>query len=295
MVRFLIRILFLLVVCAPYGILAVLLWSDLSDKADLIRVSKQKLNRYSKVVEQIDANDPEMPYFRQDQGLVANYVRSEVLYREALSYGLDKDDERIKQRLAEKMYVYFLEIARNKVKVSRKDVLTYFREHKDDYYLPAKLSFAHVYYGSQNKDLTLIEALAVEKLAELNLNAEMYSNAANHGDKFPSQAIYRLVGREDIINTFGVDFAEQIEKLGVVPNHWSGPILSRHGFHLVTMVERLEGRYPMLEEVETRVRRDTEQHLLKVAVDRELAKLQADYSIALDEALPEPLLAKFRR
>lgn len=80
---------------------------EASDTQQII-VNKSKLELLSSVFMEensIPPNDKEI------QELLENYIREEVLSREAIAIGLDKDDRIIRHRLAQKMQYLFEDVA----------------------------------------------------------------------------------------------------------------------------------------------------------------------------------------
>ena len=61
--------------------------------------------------------------------IINNLVEEEILYREALNLGLEKDDRIIKRRLAQK--ISFLKQESIKEAFTKEDVIKYFNENKE--------------------------------------------------------------------------------------------------------------------------------------------------------------------
>ena len=81
--------------------------------------------------------------------LISDYVRSEVLFREAMALELDSNDEIIRRRMIQKME-YVAQGFYDEIVPLSKDML---REHyelnREDYRLPAEGTFTHVFVGSR--------------------------------------------------------------------------------------------------------------------------------------------------
>ena len=76
--------------------------------------------------------------------IINNLVEEEILYREALNLGLEKDDRIIKRRLAQK--ISFLKQESIKEAFTKEDVLKYFNENKEKYFIDSVFTFTPVSY-----------------------------------------------------------------------------------------------------------------------------------------------------
>lgn len=288
--RILVFVLKYLVILTPYMILAALFWTKVEDDPRKITVNRKNVANYSKHINSLkDKDKNSVPFIDDALSDAQQFVRSEVLFREALDFGLDQGDQAIKYRLAKKMYMYFLEIERNKLEVTEKDVLKYFKNHKEDYYIEPTITFAHVFFGVKNRDFDLAEQLANEKVYYLNENATTFAEAVDHGEKFAFQTNYVRKDGKYIAKHFGEDFTQKLFQLDKNLTRWFGPFVSRHGAHAVMVIDRTYGRYPRLEDVATRVKRDTERYKLKMRVDKKIADLQEAYEINVDRNVPKSL------
>ena len=75
----------------------------------------------------------------------ADFVREEVLYREALALGLDRDDLVVRRRLVQKMEMLAL---RDAPGISESDLMDHYLAHRADYALPESVSFRHVFFSA---------------------------------------------------------------------------------------------------------------------------------------------------
>ena len=85
------------------------------------------------------------------QRLVDDYVRGEVLYREALALDLDRNDPIIRRRLMQKMD-YLAQGFYDEIEPLTEDDLTAFYEaNREDYRKPASATFTHVFVSSEKR------------------------------------------------------------------------------------------------------------------------------------------------
>ena len=75
------------------------------------------------------------PTAAESDRFVADFVREEVLYREALALGLDRDDLVVRRRLVHKMEMLAL---RDAPGVTEPDLIDYYLAHRADYTLPSR-------------------------------------------------------------------------------------------------------------------------------------------------------------
>src|SRR6186713_1691045 len=82
------------------------------------------------------------------RGLVEAHIREEVLCREALALGLDRDDTIVRRRMAQKMEFLTQDIA-TAVAPDEASLEKFFAQHAERYAKPAQVSFRHVYFSSE--------------------------------------------------------------------------------------------------------------------------------------------------
>ncbi|MDA9950934.1 peptidylprolyl isomerase [Oligoflexaceae bacterium] len=292
MTSLILKSLVLVVILAPYAILGTLFWSDIKEEKNIISVNQSDVRAFRKVSGEENEEEKAKSYYREEQNILANYLRTEILYREALDFGLDKDDLAIKHRLASKMYVYFLEIARNKLKLTDKDLLLYFKNHKQDYYVKPTYNFAHVFYNLQDRDRSLTKSVAREKLRELTSENVSMDAARYHGEKYDGQSVFRNITAEKINEEFGGDFSDRIANLRPSLKRWYGPFRSQKGLHIIKITGKTSGHYSKFELVKNEVKRDTTRWLLRKEVDKQLLDMQRSYKIQLDKSLPSALTSQ---
>ena len=82
------------------------------------------------------------PSKKELNGIINQLVEEEILYREALNLGLDKNDIIIKRRLSQK--IGFLKQEEIRLPTS-KEIKKYFENNQSTYVLPQQYSFTHIY------------------------------------------------------------------------------------------------------------------------------------------------------
>ena len=166
------------------------------------------------------------------RGLVTTHVREEVLCREALALGLDRDDTIVRRRLAQKMEFLTDDIT-GAAEPDEAALQKFFAENAARYARPARVSFRHVYLSKEKRGANA-DAAAKEALAALGkgVSDETLGDAFLHGFEFSERE------PEDITALFGREFAAQVATLR--EGAWSGPVASSYGLHLVRVEARAE-------------------------------------------------------
>ena len=118
--------------------------------------------------------------------MVEDKVREDVLYREALAMGLDKDDNIVKRRMAQKMQFLAEDVAAAHEPTSAQ-LKDWFDKNKDKFALPSRYSFRHVYF-SPDKRGTNAQADAAKALTQLVGQPADSKLAASLGDRSCSRS-----------------------------------------------------------------------------------------------------------
>jgi len=191
------------------------------------------------------------PTDKELEGLIKDYVREEVLYREALKLGVDQDDTIIRRRLRQKMEFLADDIAAQ-VEPTDAELQRYLEEHSDDFHIEPAFFFRHVYLNP-DKHGSNLEA-EVSRLLETLRKGDAQVDISVLGDRTLLDNHHGDVTPTDIARAFGRSFAEAFVQLPV--GEWSGPVTSGYGVHLVLIEKSTPGREPKLEEVRQQVMRE---------------------------------------
>ena len=203
---------------------------------------------------------PDAPTLKE---LVNGDVRDEILFREGLALGLDKDDEIVRRRIIQKMQ-FLLEDVQPPAEPDDVRLETYYRAHLDRYSLPTRTTFSHIYFSAARQ-----RALAV--LQHLPAGSE---RAPESGDPFPDLYDFSNYGREQVERLFGhSEFSQAV--VSDPPGRWAGPFRSAYGWHLLYVQSRQPGMARPFAEVRDQVRADyllEEQHRANDAALRQLER-----------------------
>lgn len=210
------------------------------------------------------------------RGLVQDHIREEVLYREALAMGLDRDDTIVRRRMAQKMEFLTQDIA---AAVAPDDAAlrAFFEANAARYAKAARVSFRHVYFSRERRGAQL-DADAREALAALRKGA----SEETVGDPFLREHEFAAVDETDIASALGREFAAQVVALPA--GEWRGPVTSSYGVHLVRVSERAEPQPAAFESVREAVARDLADERRRSANGEFITQLKTRYRITVDEA-----------
>jgi hypothetical protein len=177
-------------------------------------------------------------------------IREQVLYREAMAMGLDKDDMIIRRRLTQKMKYLFNDLS-VVTKPSEEELKKFVAEHPSKFMIPATISFAQVYFEPSEHEKTLVEDANVllEKLRITTLKESI-----GLGDRSLLPYDFRNERKTDIDSMFGKEFTKQA--FSSPTNTWEGPFESAYGVHLIYIHERIEDHLPPLSDIRERVERE---------------------------------------
>jgi peptidyl-prolyl cis-trans isomerase C len=209
------------------------------------------------------------PTAEQMRSLVEARVREEILYREALSLGLDRNDTIVKRRLAQKMEFLAEDVAALP-EPSTAELRAWFAHNAARFALAPRASFRHLYFSPDLRGQRARDG-AARVLQQLAGKPGDWPAATTLADPFMFQSHYADRSFEQMAKDFGPGFAQAVVQLP--PRAWQGPIESGYGWHLVWVDSVTPGRVPAYEEVEADVKSEW------IAVARSEAKRKAFESV----------------
>jgi hypothetical protein len=223
------------------------------------------------------------PSPEQMQRLIDDRVREEVLYREALALGLDKDDTIVKRQLARKME--FLAEDVSKLEEPKPGELkAWYEKNKGRFALPPRVSFRHVYLSPDRRGAT-VRGDAERVLTQL-AGKPMDVPIATLGDPFMFQQYYGDRPYDELARQFGPPFARALVE--VAPGAWAGPIASGYGWHVVFVESLTPQRTPDYEELETDIKTAWIEDRRNEVRARMYQAMRARYEIVLPDRREQP-------
>jgi len=212
-----------------------------------IQLSVDELAQLVLVFQSLWRREPTPEEFNR---LVENKVQGEILYREALAMGLEKDDEIVKRRMAQKMQFLAEDVAAAREPTAA-ELKGWFEKNSASFAQPPRVSFRHLYFSPDRRGARARDD-AAKALAKLAGQPEDTKLAPALADPFMFQGYYRDRAPEFLGKEFGPQFALAVAKLA--PGSWQGPIESGFGWHLVFVDTVIPSRVSAFEEIEADVK-----------------------------------------
>ncbi len=257
---------FLLAGAAIFGVAG---FFDAEDIPYTIEVREGDITR---LAEQWQLQMRRPPTEQELSGLLEQYLKEEIYYREARRRGLDYNDTIVRRRMVQKLTFLTEDIATSTPRTEA-DLATFFEQHQDDYRIPERYSFRHRYFSSDRRPAARTDAAAA------------LTDEALAGDPFMLQREYARRSEREIGDLFGREFAATVAELSP-GDLWQGPVQSAYGWHAVQMLAVEPARVPPFGEVADRVRVDAEQAVRDAANEAYYAELKAQYTINLPVVEP---------
>jgi hypothetical protein len=209
------------------------------------------------------------PPTRQElDATIAQWVRDEVLYREALRLGLDQGDAVVRKRLSQKMDLIAASEA-DAQSPTDETLERWLKAHPDRFARDPKLTFDQLYFTSEDR-------AAVAKVL-LRGGADW----TKVGDPSSLPATFDMTGRAVVAGELGDGFARALERREPAAV-WQGPVESALGWHLVRLRARTPGALPPLAAIRQRVEDDWRADTARARKDAAYGLLRAAYTVRID-------------
>ncbi len=219
------------------------------------------------------------PTREEIDGLIQKYVREEILYRQAVAMGLDKNDPVTRLRTVQKLEFLTNDLAAAQQPADA-ELKQYFADNEADYRSPDRITFSQVFFNpDERKDATLDDAKAA--LAELEGSEAPDPATLEAGDRTMMKNHFVSVDQAGITRQMGGGFAESVMKLE--PGQWHGPVLSGYGVHLVYVFGVKEGVLPPFNAVKDKVLAAWHEEKREELNAGFLEGLRERYEIVIDE------------
>ncbi|MBW2249879.1 MAG: peptidyl-prolyl cis-trans isomerase [Deltaproteobacteria bacterium] len=207
-----------------------------------------------------------------------HFIREQVLYREALAMGLDKDDVIVRRRLSQKMEYLFNDLSLI-VEPSEAELNAFLTENFSKFTVPAKISFRHIYLDPGSRGQGVYED-AKKLLTQLHDPAGV-TDVTSKGDRSLLPYDYSEEREKQLAGLFGKSFAAQLFALPA--GSWQAPITSEYGVHLVYVKSHIKSRLPQLAEIRERVSSEWQAEKQREANEVFYQSLRQRYEIVLDD------------
>jgi hypothetical protein len=193
----------------------------------------------------------------------------------ALAMGLDKNDEIVKRRMAQKMQFLAEDAAAARVPTTA-ELRNWYAKNSDKFAMPKRVSFRHLFFSPARR-ATSARDDAIKALAQLAGQPADAKLPESFADPFMFHEYYRDRATDYLSKEFGPQFALEVAKLPIGSRQ--GPIESGFGWHLVFVDTAIPGRVPDFEEVEPEAKTAWLGEQKALAWERAYQDMRAKYTV----------------
>jgi hypothetical protein len=215
------------------------------------------------------------PTPQETKGLIEDFLREEIFYREALAMGFDRDDTVIRRRLRQKMEFVGEDLAAQ-AQPSDEELAELLARRAESFRTPPSISFEQVFVSGARRGADAPRE-AERVLASLKRGE---ADLTMIGDTSLLDTTYDHLTPDGIAGTFGESFARAVFDLTF--GQWSGPVHSTYGLHLVRVHAREHGRLPAIDEIRELLVRERQAEKRRESVETLYRTLRDRYEIVVE-------------
>jgi hypothetical protein len=210
------------------------------------------------------------------QGLVDDYIRDEVFYREGRAAGLDRDDVIIRRRVRQKME--FLAEDISAPEPGEEQLAAYLKANPERFRTEDRLTFHQVFLSATRRGRAIDDDS--KQVANALDRADAAVDKTAIGDPFLLGEDFQAVSQSEVASIFGDNFAKRISVME--KGRWQGPISSSFGQHFVHISDRRSGNLLPLDAVREAVRREWSNARRLEAEQKLYGSLRERYEIVVE-------------
>jgi len=242
--------------------------------------------RIESMISQWESRWKRPPTRQEIEGLIESYVKEEILYRQAVTMGLNEDDPITRRRMAQKLEFLTSDLA-SAAQPAEGELEQYFADNEATYRAPDQVTFSQVYFNPDDRKNTTIEDAKAE-LEKLRAAEKPDPATLEAGDRSMVKSHFASADQTDITRQMGGGFAESVMELE--PGQWHGPVLSGYGVHLVYVFEAEKGAVPELAAVNDKVLQDWHDEKREQFNAEFAESLKSRFEILIDELPADRLI-----
>jgi hypothetical protein len=263
---------FLVLGAALFGLFSIFGKKDIEAPAKIV----VSASRVANLADRFGRTWRRPPTEQELQGLVDDYIREEIFYREGRAAGLDRDDSVIRRRVRQKME--FLAEDATAGEATEEQLVAYLASNPEQFRTEDRLTFQHVFLSARRRGGALDGD--AKKIADALVRMASTAEAAAVGDPFLLGEDFRAMPQSDVVRTLGAEFAQKLS--AVEPGMWRGPIPSSFGVHFVFVHEHTKGGIPPIDSIREAVQREW-QNARRVEAEQKLFRtLRSRYQIVVE-------------
>ena len=213
------------------------------------------------------------------QGLIDDYIRDEVFYREGRVAGPDRDDVIIRRRVRQKMEFFAEDVYAQDP--SEEQLTSYLKANPERFKTEDRFTFHQVFLSETRRPQTIDSDS--KQVASVLAGANLAEDTTALGDPFLLGEEFHALSQSEVTEIFGDNFAKGIS--ASKQGRWQGPLSSSFGRHFIFVTERIPGGLPPLDAVRQDVRREWSNARRLEAEQKLYASLRKRYEIVV-ERLP---------
>jgi PPIC-type PPIASE domain len=199
----------------------------------------------------------------------------DALFEQALAMGMHETDVVARRRMIQRLRLD-LEAAAPVDPPDQRELRAAYESDPERYRAPARTRLTQLYFRGEH------EERARRVLARLMREGTAPDDAREAGEPFLHPAQQPPQSHRELADRFGASFADGVDAAPV--GAWSGPIASAYGVHLVWVQEREPERALPLEEVRESLVHAVRAERRREALERALAALRRDVSVEVASA-----------
>jgi hypothetical protein len=211
------------------------------------------------------------------ENLVDRFLKDEVLYRRAISLGLDQSDYVIKRRIIQKMEFLLDDFDASKIIINEESLKAFYIKNRERYSSPAYVSFSHIFFKGVEAESKASDFLKSTLSRDITIDKSL-----SLGDRFMYQRNYVEKNKEFIASQFGETFAKIVFLDDFEKDTWVGPVKSAHGYHLVHMIDFSPATIKTFDEVKPLAKEDYLVYLKRLYLEQKTEKLKKDFVIKIN-------------
>jgi hypothetical protein len=211
--------------------------------------------------------------------LIDTHIKEEILYREGVAMGLDRNDKVIQRRVLQKLEVLGEETSAMNPPTDA-ELREFLRINAARYAIPPTLDLQQIMFNPTRHGENLQAQLdtAMQKLRS-------GVDPATLGDRTLLPARTLAVSSIRLARDFGRDFVDAVLDLPV--GSWQGPVQSGYGVHLVRVDNKTAEQPAKLADIRAAVERDWDNERRNKTGEAFYQNLLKDYDIQVEIDLPD--------
>ena len=213
----------------------------------------------------------QIPSLQVKKELLDSYIKDEILYREALAKGLDKNDNTIRTHLAKKMQFVLDDLSVIK-EPTQKELEEYYSKNSSKFKESASISFNQILFSKDK----------LTKDTQNEANSFLAKLQKSKNPKVSTIGDLVELSKKGMTNLYGEEFTSKL--FGLKQKAWSGPFISKHGMHLIYVHNSNEEKTPEFSQVKEKVEQEWRKERQTEANEAFYEKLSKNYEIIVDKS-----------